>query len=252
MRRCNAASSSSTAAARGGVGVVGVEARAEGPRGGGGGTTTPARAPPPENVRRRAGLGERREIGVDARLAGLGERRETEVGVDARRRRAAASAAPVPWRAMGDGDLVVRRAAARGGEKKKPSPPRGDAFRTSATASRTADFISRRSPLLSRDRGDRGEGRRCGDRSWASLRSASSSVEQRRSSWLPFESSRTLSMLVYPTASSRDRVTPEYLVLALQLLRTRGLRQKLNMPIATIREALALRHSATLRVVQRL
>ena len=193
MRRCNAASSSSTAASRGGVGVeaarvaesgvVGVEARAEGPRGGGGGTTTPARdPPPPENVRRRAGLGERREIGVDARLAGLGDRRETEVGVDARRRRAAASAAPVAWRAMGDGDLVVRRAAARGGEKKKPSPPRGDAFLTSATASRTADFISRRSPLLSRDRGDRGEVRRCGDRSWASLRSASSSVEQRRSS----------------------------------------------------------------------
>ena len=193
MRRCNAASSSSTAASRGGVGVeaarvaesgvVGVEARAEGPSGGGGGTTTPARdPPPPENVRRRAGLGERREIGVDARRAGLGDRRETEVGVDARRRRAAASAAPVAWRAMGDGDLVVRRAAARGGEKKKPSPPRGDAFLTSATASRTADFISRRSPLLSRDRGDRGEVRRCGDRSWASLRSASSSVEQRRSS----------------------------------------------------------------------
>ena len=192
MRRCNAASSSSTAASRGGVGleavrvaesgVVGVEARAEGPRGGGGGTTTPARDPPPENVRRRAGLGERREIGVDARLAGLGDRRETEVGVDARRRRAAASAAPVAWRAMGDGDLVVRRAAARGGEKKKPSPPRGEAFLTSATASRTADFISRRSPLLSRDRGDRGEVRRCGDRSCASLRSASSSVEQRRSS----------------------------------------------------------------------
>ena len=193
MRRCSAASSSSTAASRGGVGVeaarvaesgvVGVEARAEGPRGGGGGTTTPARdPPPPENVRRRAGLGERREIGVDARLAGLGDRRETEVGVDARRRRAAASAAPVAWRAMGDGDLVVRRAAARGGEKKKPSPPRGEAFLTSATASRTADFISRRSPLLSRDRGDRGEVRRCGDRSWASLRSASSSVEQRRSS----------------------------------------------------------------------
>ena len=178
MRRCNAASSSSTAAAsRGGVGVdaarvaesgvVGVEARAEGPRGGGGGTTTPARDPPPENVRRRAGLG---------------ERRETDVGVDARRRRAAASAAPVAWRAMGAGDLVVRRAAARGGEKKKPSPPRGEAFLTSATASRTADFISRRSPLLSRDRGDRGEVRRCGDRSCASLRSASSSVEQRRSS----------------------------------------------------------------------
>ena len=165
-------------------GVVGVEARAEGPRGGGGGTTTPARDPPPENVRRRAGLGERREIGVDARLAGLGDRRETEVGVDARRRRAAASAAPVAWRAIGDGDRAWR-AAARGGEKKKPSPPRpprGDAFRTSATASRTADFISRRSPLLSRDRGDRGEVRRCGDRSWASLRSASSSVEQRRSS----------------------------------------------------------------------
>ena len=190
MRRCNAASSSSTAAARGvdaarvaESGVVGVEARAEGPRGGGGGTTTPARdPPPPENVRRRAGLGERREIGVDARLAGLGDRRETEVGVDARRRRAAASAAPVAWRAMGDGDLVVRRAVARGGEKKKPSPPRGDAFRTSATASRTADFISRRSPLLSRDRGDRGEVRRCGDRSCASRRSASSSVEQRRSS----------------------------------------------------------------------
>ena len=191
MRRCNAASSSSTAVSRGGVGVdaarvaesgvVGVEARAEGPSGGGGGTTTPARAPPPENVRRRAGLGERREIGVDARLAGLGDLRETEVGVDARRRRAAASAAPVAWRAMGDGDLVVRRAAARD-EKKKPSPPRGDAFRTSATASRTADFISRRSPLLSRDRGDRGEVRRCGDRSWASRRSASSSVEQRRSS----------------------------------------------------------------------
>ena len=182
MRRCSAASSSSTAAARGGVGVVGVEARAEGPRGGGGGTTTPARdPPPPENVRRRAGLGERREIGVDARLAGLGDRRETEVGVEARRRRAAASAAPVAWRAMGDGDRT-RRAAARGGEKKKPSPPRGDAFLTSATASRTADFISRRSPLLSRDRGDRGEVRRCGDRSWASLRSASSSVEQRRSS----------------------------------------------------------------------
>jgi len=211
MRRCNAASSSSTAAAaRGGDGVVGVEARAEGPRGGGGGTSTPARdPPPPENVRRRAGLGERREIGVDARLAGLGERRETEVGVDARRRRAAASAAPVPWRAMGDGDLVVRRAAARGGEKKKPSPPRGEAFLTSATASRTADFISRRSPLLSRDRGDRGEVRRCGDRSCASLRSASSSVEQRRSSWLPFES-RTLSMLVLSrrsTAPARDRVT---------------------------------------------
>ena len=166
-------------------GVVGVEARAEGPRGGGGGTTTPARDPPPENVRRRAGLGERREIGVDARLAGLGDRRETEVGVDARRRRAAASAAPVAWRAMGDGDRAPR-AAARGGEKKKPSPPRpprGDAFLTSATASRTADFISRRSPLLSRDRGDRGEVRRCGDRSWASRRSASSSVEQRRSSW---------------------------------------------------------------------
>ena len=182
MRRCNAASSSSTAAAsRGGVGVVGVEARAEGPRGGGGGTTTPARDPPPENVRRRAGLGERREIGVDARLAGLGDRRETEVGVDARRRQAAASASPVAWRAMGDGDRA-RRAAARGGEKKKPSPLRGDAFLTSATASRTADFISRRSPLLSRDRGDRGEVRRCGDRSWASLRSASSSVEQRRSS----------------------------------------------------------------------
>ena len=192
MRRCNAASSSSTAAAsRGGVGVdaarvaesgvVGVEAREEGPRGGGGGTTTPARDPPPENVRRRAGLGERREIGVDARLAGLGDRRETEVGVEARRRRAAASAAPVAWRAMGDGDRA-RRAAARGGEKKKPSPPRGDAFLTSATASRTADFISRRSPLLSRDRGDRGEGRRCGDRSCASRRSASSSVEQRRSS----------------------------------------------------------------------
>ena len=190
MRRCNAASSSSTAASRGGVveaarvaesGVVGVEARAEGPRGGGGGTTTPARDPPPENVRRRAGLGERREIGVDARLAGLGDRRVTEVGVDARRRRAAASAAPVAWRAIGDGDRA-RRAAARGGEKKKPSPPRGDAFLTSATASRTADFISRRSPLLSRDRGDRGEVRRCGDRSWASLRSASSSVEQRRSS----------------------------------------------------------------------
>ena len=191
MRRCSAASSSSTAvgvdAARvAESGVVGVEAREEGPRGGGGGTTTPARdPPPPENVRRRAGLGERREIGVDARLAGLGDRRETEVGVDARRRRAAASAAPVAWRAMGDGDLVVRRAAARGGEKKKPSPPRpprGDAFLTSATASRTTDFISRRSPLLSRDRGDRGEVRRCGDRSWASLRSASSSVEQRRSS----------------------------------------------------------------------
>ena len=188
MRRCNAASSSSTAAARGvdaarvaESGVVGVEARAEGPRGGGGGTTTPARAPPPENVRRRAGLGERREIGVDARLAGLGDRRETEVGVEARRRRAAASAAPVAWRAIGDGDRV-RRAVARGGEKKKPSPPRGDAFRTSATASRTADFISRRSPLLSRDRGDRGEVRRCGDRSCASRRSASSSVEQRRSS----------------------------------------------------------------------
>ena len=191
MRRCSAASSSSTAAARGGVGldaarvaesgVVGVEARAEGPNGGGGGTTTPARDPPPENVRRRAGLGERREIGVDARLAGLGDRRETEVGVEARRRRAAASAAPVAWRAIGDGDRA-RRAAARGGEKKKPSPPRGDAFLTSATASRTADFISRRSPLLSRDRGDRGEVRRCGDRSWASLRSASSSVEQRRSS----------------------------------------------------------------------
>ena len=113
MRRCNAASSSSTAAAsRGGVGVVGVEARAEGPRGGGGGTTTPARDPPPENVRRRAGLGERREIGVDARLAGLGDRRVTEVGVDARRRRAAASAAPVAWRAIGDGDRA-RRAAAR-------------------------------------------------------------------------------------------------------------------------------------------
>ena len=188
MRRCNAASSSSTAvgvdAARvAESGVVGVETRAEGPSGGGGGMTTPARdPPPPENVRRRAGLGERREIGVDARLAGLGDRRETEVGVDARRRRAAASAAPVAWRAMGDGDLVVRRAAARGGEKKKPSPPRGEAFLTSATASRTADFISRRSPLLSRDRGDRGEVRRCGDRSWASLRSASSSVEQRRSS----------------------------------------------------------------------
>ena len=184
MRRCSAASSSSTeAASRGGVGVVGVDVREEGPRGGGGGTTTPARdPPPPENVRRRAGLGERREIGVDARLAGLGDRRVTEVGVEARRRRAAASAAPVAWRAMGDGDLVVRRAAARGGEKKKPSPPRGDAFLTSATASRTADFISRRSPLLSRDRGDRGEVRRCGDRSWASLRSASSSVEQRRSS----------------------------------------------------------------------
>ena len=182
MRRCNAASSSSTAAAsRGGVGVVGVEAREEGPRGGGGGTTTPARDPPPENVRRRAGLGERREIGVDARLAGLGDRRETEVGVEARRRRAAASAAPVAWRAIGDGDRAPR-AAARGGEKKKPSPPRGDAFLTSATASRTADFISRRSPLLSRDRGDRGEVRRCGDRSCASLRSASSSVEQRRSS----------------------------------------------------------------------
>ena len=189
MRRCSAASSSSTAVSRGGVdtarvaesGVVGVEARAVGPRGGGGGTTTPARDPPPENVRRRAGLGERREIGVDARLAGLGDRRETEVGVDARRRRAAASAAPVAWRAIGDGDLVWR-AAARGGEKKKPSPPRGDAFLTSATASRTADFISRRSPLLSRDRGDRGEVRRCGDRSCASLRSASSSVEQRRSS----------------------------------------------------------------------
>ena len=184
MRRCNAASSSSTAAAsRGGVGVVGVDAREEGPRGGGGGTTTPARDPPPENVRRRAGLGERREIGVDARLAGLGDRRETDVGVDARRRRAAASAAPVAWRAIGDGDRAPR--AARGGEKKKPSPPRpprGDAFLTSATASRTADFISRRSPLLSRDRGDRGEVRRCGDRSWASLRSASSSVEQRRSS----------------------------------------------------------------------
>ena len=192
MRRCSAASSSSTAAARGvdaarvaESGVVGVEARAEGPRGGGGGTTTPARDPPPENVRRRAGLGERREIGVDARLAGLGDRRVTEVGVDARRRRAAASAAPVAWRAMGDGDLVVRWAAARGGEKKKqspPRPPRGDAFLTSATASRTADFISRRSPLLSRDRGDRGDVRRCGDRSWAFLRSASSSVEQRRSS----------------------------------------------------------------------
>ena len=183
MRRCNAASSSSTGAARGGVGVVGVEARAEGPRGGGGGTTTPARDPPPENVRRRAGLGDRRETaaGVDARLAGLGDRRETEVGVEARRRRAAASAAPVAWRAMGDGDRT-RRAAARGGEKKKPSPPRGDAFLTSATASRTADFISRRSPLLSRDRGDRGEVRRCGDRSCASLRSASSSLEQRRSS----------------------------------------------------------------------
>ena len=192
MRRCNAASSSSTAASRGAVeaarlaesGVVGVEAREEGPSGGGGGTTTPARDPPPENVRRRAGLGERREIGVDARLAGLGERRETEVGVDARRRRAAASAAPVAWRAMGDGDRAPR-AAARGGEKKKPSPPRpprGDAFLTSATASRTADFISRRSPLLSRDRGDRGEVRRCGDRSWAFLRSASSSLEQRRSS----------------------------------------------------------------------
>jgi hypothetical protein len=184
IRRCNTASSSSTAAARGGVGVVGVEARAEGPNGGGGGTTTPARAPPPENVRRRAGLGERREIGVDARLAGLGDRRETDVGVDARRRRAAASAAPVAWRAIGDGDRAPR-AAARGGEKKKqspPRPPRGDAFLTSATASRTADFISRRSPLLSRDRGDRGEVRRCGDRSWASLRSASSSVEQRRSS----------------------------------------------------------------------
>ena len=185
MRRCNAASSSSTAAARGGVGVDAVAVRAVGPNGGGGGTTTPARdPPPPENVRRRAGLGERRETaGVDARLAGLGDRRETEVGVEARRRRAAASAAPVAWRAIGDGDLVWR-AAARGGEKKKPSPPlpRGDAFLTSATASRTADFISRRSPLLSRDRGDRGEVRRCGDRSWASLRSANSSVEQRRSS----------------------------------------------------------------------
>ena len=193
MRRCNAASSSSTAASRGGVGVdaarvaesgvVGVEARAEGPRGGGGGTTTPARDPPPENVRRR-GLGDRRDTaaGVDARLAGLGDRRET--GVEARRRRAAASAAPVAWRAIGDGDRAPR-AAARGGEKKKPSPPRpprGDAFLTSATASRTADFISRRSPLLSRDRGDRGDVRRCGDRSWASRRSASSSVEQRRSS----------------------------------------------------------------------
>ena len=174
MRRCNAASSSSTAASRVGVeaarvaesGVVGVEARAEGPSGGGGGTTTPARDPPPENVRRRAGLG---------------DRRETEVGVEARRRRAAASAAPVAWRAIGDGDRA-RRAAARGGEKKKPSPPRGDAFLTSATASRTADFISRRSPLLSRDRGDRGEVRRCGDRSWASRRSANSSVEHRRSS----------------------------------------------------------------------
>ena len=110
MRRCSAASSSSTAAStaasRGGVrvaesGVVGVEAREEGPRGGGGGTTTPARDPPPENVRRRAGLGERREIGVDARLAGLGDRRVTEVGVDARRRRAAASAAPVADRLIG-------------------------------------------------------------------------------------------------------------------------------------------------------
>ena len=52
MRRCSAASSSSTAvgvdAARvAESGVVGVEARAEGPRGGGGGTTTPARDPPP-------------------------------------------------------------------------------------------------------------------------------------------------------------------------------------------------------------
>ena len=86
---------------------VAERARAEGPRGGGG-TTTPARDPPPENVRRRAGLGERREIGVDARLAGLGDRRETDVGVDARRRRAAASAAPVAWRAIGDGDRVAR------------------------------------------------------------------------------------------------------------------------------------------------
>ena len=58
----------------------------------------------------------------------------------------------------------------------------GSAKSASATASRTADFISRRSPLLSRDRGDRGDVRRCGDRSCASRRSASSSVEQRRSS----------------------------------------------------------------------
>ena len=238
MRRCSAASSSSTAAARvAESGVVGVEARAEGPRGGGGGTTTPARDPPPENVRRRAGLGERREIGVDARLAGLGDRRETEVGVDARRRRAAASAAPVAWRAIGDGDRAPR-AAARGGEKKKPSPPRGDAFLTSATASRTADFISRRSPLLSRDRGDRGDVRRCGDRSWASLRSASSSVEHRRSSWLPFES-RTLSMLVLALqalnidiaaiqAASRQGHpwVRLYLVWALRQLWTRGLRSR--------------------------
>jgi len=221
-------------AAAWGVGVGSVAAAR--PRDGGGGTSTPARAPPPENVLRRAGLGDLRETaaGVDARRAGLGERREaagvdarlglgarvedvidarrTGLGarvedvIDARRglgsrtpraRRAAASAAPVASRAIGDGDRA-RRAAARGGEKKKlrPSPrlPRVTSrmLAVAATASRTALFISDKSALLSRDRGDRGDARRGDVRSWASLRSASSSVEQRSNSWLPGLSSTLL------------------------------------------------------------
>ena len=42
-----------------------------------------------------------------------------------------------------------------------------------------------------------------------------------------------------------------YLVWALRRLRTRGLRRKLAVPIATIREANLLRHSTALLVVQR-
>ena len=167
--------------ARGGEWRRRVEARAEGPRGGGG-TTTPARDPPPENVRRRAGLGERREIGVDARLAGLGDRRETEVGVEARRRRAAASAAPVAWRAIGDGDRAWR-AAARGGEKKKPSrpPPRAtpSSPRRRLRARQTSlPEVAAVEPRPRRPR--RGPPLRRPE--LGVLRSASSSVEQRRSS----------------------------------------------------------------------
>ena len=50
------------------------------------------------------------------------------------------------------------------------------------------------------------------------------------------------------TAPARDKVT---LVLALRRLWRRGLRRKLAVPIATIREANLLRHSTALLVVQR-
>ena len=112
--RCNAASSSSTGAARGGVGVVGVEARAEGPRGGGGGTTTPARDPP-ENVRRRAGA--RRAPRDRRRCASGGARRPPR---DGRRRRGA----PAPrGRVRGARRLARHRRrrprAARGGPRRR-------------------------------------------------------------------------------------------------------------------------------------